>query len=653
MFSLASTNQEPKPEKKMAVTPPEEIKRQQDEAMKLVKEGMKCLEMIDYGEVPLSKKKNPTSEIYNDENHQEAGAVISTRGRIDVTDIAKVIHEGYNDPSNIQKDKRKKSKNSSKKIISSDRTVPKNLWDPIVAKTENVSITRPSHDAWGIKKIVLIFCDDFLHRVYEMPWWNQQNCPIAKAMRKTIQPILSTLQISDKQVVRMLFAALPPKVTIPIHHDTGAWVKQAHRVHIPIIVEDPNLILFRCGPTPSTLQRVNAIPGHIFEMNNQAEHAVSNCSTTHHRVHLILDYVPKTHEHERIILHKGESLLQTRRTIDRKIDYGKTPTPSFIILGVQKAGTTSLYEYLNQHPRIVRAKRRETHCMDWRWDETKKTKEEQQKHCLSFYHADTLKHYPSLHTGDSTPSYLLHTHIVIPRMKQLFPWVKFMIMLRDPVKRAVSHYKMVTDPNGTPQQLKTRGKEWRTKSLMQVVQEEIQMLKEDGLIPYWNTETNSIDFNVFTNFVGSKEEDEAWSRYQNNRIPMNTGSHSLLARGLYSLQIRHWFDAFPRDQFMVIKLETMSPTFTTTSSSLSSNDDESVMLDKESNVQMVMKKVCTFLNLQFVEVEDDSAKNTRTYDQPPEGVKVIDILQNFYNAHNQMLCELLEGDEWINPWPYD
>lgn len=453
---------------------------------------------------------------------------------------------------------------------------------------------------------------------------------MACSMRKAIQPILDTLNINEKQVVRMLFAGLPPQVTIPIHHDTGAWVKATHRIHVPIIVDDPNLILFRCGPTPSTMKRVNVVPGHVFEMNNQAKHAVSNCSMTHYRVHLILDYVHHTHHHTRIPLDPGETLLQTRRTVDRKVDYGKTPTPSFIILGAQKAGTTSLYEYLNQHPNIVKAKRRETHNLDWRWDSSQTTIADQKKHCLAFYHSDQLKHYPSLHTGDSTPSYLLHTHVVIPRMKKLFPWVKFMIMLRDPVQRAISHYHMVTDTHGSPEQLKTRGLEWRQKSLMEVIESEIQILKEDGLIPYWDVETQQLDYDLFLNFVGSEEEDKAWTRFQKRHIPLNTGSHSLLARGLYHIQIRHWFKAFPCDQFLVIQLERMKG---------------------PNGVQNIMRKVYSFLNLQNCKVKDDSPKNSRNYDPVEE--EVVLFLKRFYEAHNKRLRELLNGDEWTNPWPYE
>ena len=67
-------------------------------------------------------------------------------------------------------------------------------------------------------------------------------------------------------------------------------------------------------------------------------------------------------------------------------DFTKCHTvPAFMILGAQKCGTTSLYDYLwyvhddrftinqflfpttSQHPAVQRCKRREPHFFDWKW----------------------------------------------------------------------------------------------------------------------------------------------------------------------------------------------------------------------------------------------------------------------------------------------
>ena len=38
--------------------------------------------------------------------------------------------------------------------------------------------------------------------------------------------------------------------------------------------------------------------------------------------------------------------------------------PNFFIVGAQKAGTTSLYHYLNQHPQVYMSPRKEPHFFE-------------------------------------------------------------------------------------------------------------------------------------------------------------------------------------------------------------------------------------------------------------------------------------------------
>jgi len=331
----------------------------------------------------------------------------------------------------------------------------------------------------------------------------------------------------------------------------------------------------------------------------------------------------------RVRLTAGERLLQTRRTISRESDHGKRPTPSFMILGCQKSGTTSLYEYLNQHPLIIRPKRRETHCLDWRFSDSNNV-EEQRKHCLSFYYHEELQKHPSLLTGDSTPSYILHSNLVIPRLKNVFPFeLKFFVMLRDPVKRCYSHYHMVTSEDGTEEQKQNRGTDWCGKTFEEVVDEDIQLMHQVGLIPYWNTLTAEIDEQLFEQFVGSDEELVAFCRYQ-ELIPMNKGSHSPVARGLYHLQLRCWLKEFSQESFMVIPLEFLS---------------------SASSTQRVLSRAFEHLGLTPVDIQDLSAKNARPTYAAMEP-KTQHLLERFYGSHNQMLHELLGGHEWKDIWPY-
>lgn len=662
----------------MGATSPEEIQRQHNEAMKIVHNSNdddshnrknNCPIIIPKtikSEIPLSWKQIPTvddpyynsNNTHNNNNNNDTnndtntsidvleekkeedyqysiGSCIATRGIINVDDIASIIQEGCQLPSQPLTSKQKQ--NQKQKPPPSET----NLWHESNAKKYNVHITRPSHDAWGIQKIILLFCDDFLQTVYEMPYFTS---PKYVKLQQSLQSIYDVLNIQTDRIVRMLFASLPAGVTIPVHHDTGEWVKHTHRVHVPIIVDNPNHILFRCGPTEDTLQRVDCTPGHIFEMNNQAKHTVSNCSSTSNtRVHLILDYVDDDFViKNRVKLHAGETIIQSRRSIDRAIDAGKRQTPSFMILGAQKCGTTSLYEYINQHPLVIRPKRRETHCFDWRWDPKLTTKEKQKEHCMSFFHAKELHLYPSLQTGDSTPSYLLDSYRVIPRVKNVLyhkeHWKKIalIVMLRNPTKRVQSHYEMVTSLDGTEAQIKARGTEWLSKSIEEVIEMDFKNMKGCGLIPYWDLEAKKIvDMDTFHSFAGSKEEDEAFQLYLKRHVAMNTGSHSILVRGMYELQLRQWMNAFDKKQFLVLKLESMSA---------SSNDQGSGLHD-------VMNKVWKHLDLPCYKIQDEKAKNTRTY-KSEMNPNTKEMLDRFYKPHNERLSLLLgDGDEWKgNPW---
>jgi hypothetical protein len=151
-------------------------------------------------------------------------------------------------------------------------------------------------------------------------------------------------------------------VIIPVHHDTGHWVKHTHRVHVPIIT-GPELE-FLVGPNDQSMQSYDVSEGRIIELNNQAKHAVTN-NLSFYRVHLIFDYVedfPIT----RYTLQPGQILHQTRRSIDfdpndPNLDPSfldaqqPQPFPSFIILGTPPASLPSVpylpftHSFLSSH----------------------------------------------------------------------------------------------------------------------------------------------------------------------------------------------------------------------------------------------------------------------------------------------------------------
>lgn len=127
------------------------------------------------------------------------------------------------------------------------QTLPPKIWTD-ENQTGNVQLIRPAHDKWGIKKIVFTFCDDFLQKVYDLPWSRDEE------WRQHLLPIYNAIGIDESRVVRCLLASMPPNMSIPVHHDTGYWVKHTHRLHVAI---DTNVaeVDFMVGPTEDKLKK--------------------------------------------------------------------------------------------------------------------------------------------------------------------------------------------------------------------------------------------------------------------------------------------------------------------------------------------------------------------------------------------------------------
>src|SRR5437763_1646364 len=112
--------------------------------------------------------------------------------------------------------------------------------------------------------------------------------------------------------------------------------------------------------------------------------------------------------------------------------------PDFIILGAQRAGTTSLYEYIVDHPQVGAASKKEVHFFDRHYTEG-----------VNWYRA----HFPPavrrqrfenrtgkrFLTGEASPYYLAHP-MVPERIAAVAPDARFLILLRNPIDRALSHY---------------------------------------------------------------------------------------------------------------------------------------------------------------------------------------------------------------------
>lgn len=113
----------------------------------------------------------------------------------------------------------------------------------------------------------------------------------------------------------------------------------------------------------------------------------------------------------------------------------------FFIVGAPKAGTTSLYHYLSEHPQVEMSSQKEP---DYFSDKA--------IHEQGMYYTknrvNSLDKYESLFVqkesvvyGEASVSYLFYENVA-EDIKKYNPNAKIIIMLRNPIERAFSHYLM-------------------------------------------------------------------------------------------------------------------------------------------------------------------------------------------------------------------
>ncbi|WP_420629800.1 sulfotransferase domain-containing protein [Candidatus Leptofilum sp.] len=183
------------------------------------------------------------------------------------------------------------------------------------------------------------------------------------------------------------------------------------------------------------------------------------------------------------------------------------PLPDFLIIGAQKAGTSSLYKYLLQHPSVLPAYQKEIHYFTIpdlyfkgeRWYRG---------------HFPTNLARGQRLTGEASPSYLFFP-LVPQRVYQMMPQVKLIVLLRDPVARAFSNYHHQV----------RRGLE--TLSFEEAIAQESNRLGNDLQKTVDNPRFHSL----------------------------NLAHFSYLLRGDYITQLKRWRQFFPAEQMLILKSE--------------------------------------------------------------------------------------------------
>jgi Sulfotransferase family len=177
--------------------------------------------------------------------------------------------------------------------------------------------------------------------------------------------------------------------------------------------------------------------------------------------------------------------------------------PNFFIVGAAKAGTTSLYAGLRQHPNVFMSYPKEPHHFtqvnpphQLRWHFEGYT--DPHRYLRLFEGSDGFKAI-----GEASTSYLWHPQVA-RRIRKQVPDARIIISLRDPVERAYSHYLMH-------------------------VREGIQNLS------FYDALAEDM-----------KRTDEAWAI-----------SHFYVGKGCYAKQVRRYFEVFGRDRVKIVLFDDL------------------------------------------------------------------------------------------------
>lgn len=187
--------------------------------------------------------------------------------------------------------------------------------------------------------------------------------------------------------------------------------------------------------------------------------------------------------------------------------------PDFLIIGFVKCGTTSMYQYLTQHPNIFSAKGKEIDYFDrlyqrgLNWYRVAFSFKIQKSFVKNFLKKDFI-------TGEATPRYIEHVH-ALERIKKTLPNAKFIVLLRNPIDRAFSHYNM------------------------NMTSEYEYLTFEDAL---------------------KREKQRIQGRYEKMKRIENYYSwdydlYGYLEHGVYIKNLKRWMNVFHREQFLILQTE--------------------------------------------------------------------------------------------------
>ncbi len=210
-----------------------------------------------------------------------------------------------------------------------------------------------------------------------------------------------------------------------------------------------------------------------------------------------------------LIIHTGIQVKSFYRNITSPVRV----LPDFLIIGVQKGGTTSLYNYLSEHPDIISARRKEVHFFDQHFRMGVPWYRGNFPTVMYKYYIERIRRQTFI-TGEGSPEYLFYPHVA-KKVAGLLPNVKLIALLRNPVDRAYSQYR---------HNISCGHEKLSFEEALALEEERIREGKEKAAV------------------------DENYHNFSYQRA-------AYLARGIYVDQLQRWMNLFSREQILLLRSE--------------------------------------------------------------------------------------------------
>jgi len=254
--------------------------------------------------------------------------------------------------------------------------------------------------------------------------------------------------------------------------------------------------------------------------------------------------------------------------------------PDFLIIGAKRCGTTSLFSHLPEHPSIAESHHdnigffNDNFHLGVNWYK-------------SFfptigYKKKIEKEYGKFLAFDVTTRYM-ESKSTADNIKKVKPGIKIIVMLRNPIDRAYSQFNV---------SVKEKTEEI---SFDEAITEEMNRLKVEIL---------DDDRQTLLEFP------------ENNR--------HYIKKSLYALQLKSWFDIFPKENILVLSTEEF-----------------------RENEENIYRKIFEFLDIPEIQIKNKMHMEKGEYS--PMNEKTRQRLREFFKKHNMELFKLIGNKfDWDN-----